>query len=106
MKKIKIAKLLEYAKSRPPGYYEDVVSFGEIEGEYLLLARDDYLSLVAKYARPKTADEKLRIMGICVSCPTQHWNGHKCAHLNCKCPADDTRLNPSEYWNRCPDGHW
>lgn len=47
--KLRIAKVHEAAPSRPPGYVEDVLSRGTVDGEWLDIAPEPYAELVAKY---------------------------------------------------------
>lgn len=49
MIKIKIDKIKEKSKIRPIGYFEDVISHGRINGEYIEFDDDDYKLLVKKY---------------------------------------------------------
>lgn len=46
---INLADLREKAKGRPEGYYEDVISRGEIQGEFLSIDGEELKKLVEKY---------------------------------------------------------
>lgn len=49
MIKVKIDKIKERSKTRPTGYFEDVMSYGKVNGEYVEFNDDDYLLLSKKY---------------------------------------------------------
>ena len=60
MIKVKINKIREASNVRPAGYFDDVMSYGKVNGEYLELSDDDYALLSAKYSAdippPKISD--------------------------------------------------
>lgn len=47
--KIRAADILKAQLSKPDGYYEDVLSRGHIEGDYLILSDTAYEELKVKY---------------------------------------------------------
>jgi hypothetical protein len=47
--KIKLSAIKQLAEKRPPGYYEEVVSRGKVEGEFLWIHSRDYQELRLKY---------------------------------------------------------
>ena len=49
MIKVKIEKIKERSKDRPSGYFEEVISYGKINGEFIELNEIDYEFLVKKY---------------------------------------------------------
>ena len=49
MIKVKIKKIKERSKDRPSGYFEEVISYGKINGEFIELNEIDYEFLVKKY---------------------------------------------------------
>lgn len=49
---LKLSDLKEKAKERPEGYYEDAVSRGKIQGEFLVISVEEVKKLAEKY-RPK-----------------------------------------------------
>lgn len=53
MRLVRISELRKEAKKRPAGYYEDVLSKGRINGEWLEVSLMDYRMLKAKYS-PRT----------------------------------------------------
>jgi hypothetical protein len=48
--KIELAALRKLATKRPEGYYEDVVSRGRTDGDFLYIHPRDYQELRTKYA--------------------------------------------------------
>ena len=59
MKILSLASLQRTSKNRPPGYLDDVLSHGTVEGDKVTLSDDAYAELVAKYrgAQPATAPQ-------------------------------------------------
>ena len=51
--RLRIAKIREAAKDRPPGYVEDVLSNGTVDGDWLEMPAETYKSLIAKYRPPQ-----------------------------------------------------
>jgi hypothetical protein len=51
--KMRLSRIHEVAASRPPGYVEDVLSRGMLEGEWLEISSDAYKELKRKYAPPE-----------------------------------------------------
>ena len=49
MIKLPIQNIYFKAKYRPPGYIQDVLSYGTIEGDILILSNEAYAELIAKY---------------------------------------------------------
>lgn len=49
MRKILITELHKIAKIRPPGYMEDCMAHGRIEGDYLVIEDPEYYELLKKY---------------------------------------------------------
>ena len=47
---VRISILKETAEKRPEGYFEDVMSHGKVEGEFLDIPPKDYALLRAKYS--------------------------------------------------------
>jgi len=54
--KIALEKLRERAKDRPAGYLEEVLSAGNIKGEFLVVTAEKYRELRGKYSRPATPE--------------------------------------------------
>lgn len=52
MIRFKVSHLHARAKNRPPGYVDDVLAHGKVEGAYITFEDDVYDALVGKY-RPK-----------------------------------------------------
>ena len=51
--RLRIAKISEQAKDRPAGYFEDVISRGFLDGEWLEISSDAMASLRETYRPPK-----------------------------------------------------
>jgi hypothetical protein len=51
MIKIALSQIEANKVNRPDGYFEDVVSSGTIDGEYLILEEDVFVALANKYRR-------------------------------------------------------
>jgi len=49
---LSLSSLQNTAKSRPPGYLEDVLSRAQVDGDKVTLSHHDYLALIRKY-RPR-----------------------------------------------------
>ena len=47
--RLRLSKIHEVAADRPPGYAEDVISHGRIDGEWLDISDEDLAALRAKY---------------------------------------------------------
>lgn len=51
---LRISKIHDAAPYRPPGYVEDVLSRGVVDGEWLELPDEEYAALIQKYSpKPK-----------------------------------------------------
>lgn len=59
---IDIAELEEASKNRPKGYYDYVVSQGEIKGDILFVEEDKYNVLCLKYRKTATKSKNVRRM--------------------------------------------
>jgi hypothetical protein len=57
MIKLALSQIEKNKSNRPEGYYEDVVSSGKVDGEYLLIENDAFVALANKY-RPKVEPPK------------------------------------------------
>lgn len=55
--KIRIQTIKQMAMARPEGYYEDVISHGIVDGEFLEITPEGYNKLLQKY-RPKNRPVK------------------------------------------------
>lgn len=51
--KVSVAAIREIAPSKPPGYQDDVLSRGTIQGDILDITEADYRALAARYAPPR-----------------------------------------------------
>lgn len=49
MKTFSLAAVHRTAEKRPPGYLEDIISSGTVEGDNVILSDEAYAELVAKY---------------------------------------------------------
>jgi len=71
MKTLLLTELYSYSPHRLPGYAEDVISYGKVDGNSLILSDEAYKQLTAKYAPcgevPETALSKHR-RTICQAC--------------------------------------
>lgn len=56
---INLADLHRIAHKRPPGYVEDVLSHGTVEGDKVTLTDEAYALLVAKYREPSAVVPKV-----------------------------------------------
>lgn len=54
--KIKLTELETAAATKPEGYYDDVMSKGTVDGEYLIISIENYTALVKKYSPNKIID--------------------------------------------------
>ncbi|MDD5679391.1 MAG: hypothetical protein PHW60_15595 [Kiritimatiellae bacterium] len=71
MKTLLLTELYSYSPHRPAGYAEDVISYGKVDGNSLILSDEAYKQLTAKYAPsgevPETVLSKER-REICEAC--------------------------------------
>jgi hypothetical protein len=63
MKTFSIHAIHATAKTRPPGYAEDVLSHGTVEGDKVTLSDEAYAALSSKYRGPKTKAAKIEPHG-------------------------------------------
>lgn len=117
----KLSKVRKQAEKRPPGYYEDVVSRGEVDGDELVISSEALATLREKYSGPTLTElltnftgamlrwgkagfpilpqDKIRArLDVCQSC--EHWTGSKCGKCGCR---------QFKLWmatERCPLGKW
>jgi hypothetical protein len=136
MIKVKIEKIKERSKDRPAGYFEDVISYGKINGEFIELNDVDYEFLVKKYnnnsqdiSEPTNADllfnfstavskwisagfpvlnesEFSKRFSICSSC--KFWNSSARFNLG-ECKHKKCGCTKFKLWiktEKCPIGKW
>jgi hypothetical protein len=60
MKTFTIQAIRATATKRPPGYVEDVLSHGTVEGDKVTLSEEAYAALFAKYRGPQPKAAKPR----------------------------------------------
>ena len=58
MRSFSVEVLRQWAAHRPPGYVEDVLSHGTVEGDRVTLSDEAYAQLVAKYRGPSAVVPK------------------------------------------------
>jgi hypothetical protein len=128
MIKIALSQIEANKANRPDGYFEDVVSNGAIDGEYLILEEDVFVALANKYRHkvepPKpienfaksmknwakagfktvSEDKYKERLNICRSC--NFWNEKANYSLGrcekCKC----TKMKLKLATESCPIGKW
>lgn len=61
MIRISLIALQKASALRPPGYFEDIISRGKIEGNELMMDESDYALLRRKYGNRKTAKPQYNI---------------------------------------------
>jgi hypothetical protein len=52
----KLVDIQNNVKYRPEGYYEDVMSRGEVSGEYIVMGAEDAMELINKYLEKSPID--------------------------------------------------
>lgn len=60
--RLRLSRILEVAVVRPPGYVEELLALGVIDGEWLEIPDDTQPALRKKY-RGKSAKVKVRVKG-------------------------------------------
>src|ERR1035437_6655146 len=70
--KILIKAIEQNSKNRPEGYYEDVISHGVVQGEFLEIDTNSYNELLNKYRiTPNNYSGSIKGLGDLVSIPAQ-----------------------------------
>lgn len=121
---IPLQHIYERAKDRPPGYVEDVLGAGVVEGDAVVLTDDAYAHLVAKYnppsvlamagsavmaagkwaaaGLPEASQEQLaKRQAECRACDRWDSRAERC--LECGCY---TQIKLRMATERCPLGRW